>query len=89
MQARPCIFQPGNFTHWDSEGVNESIRKYTITQNFHQRQTSKLRETLKIVVAVAVGVSFPAERSAGVSNCTLTACIPLAKKIPCATLSFI
>ena len=22
MQARPCIFQPGNFTGWGSEGVN-------------------------------------------------------------------
>ena len=21
LQARPCIFQPGNFTCWDSEGV--------------------------------------------------------------------
>ena len=22
LQARPCIFQPGNFTGWGSEGVN-------------------------------------------------------------------
>ena len=22
LQARPCIFQPGNFTGWDSEGVS-------------------------------------------------------------------
>ena len=26
LRARPCIFQPGNFTGWGSEGVNENIK---------------------------------------------------------------
>ena len=26
LQARPCIFQPGNFTGWGSEGVNETLK---------------------------------------------------------------
>ena len=25
LQTRPCIFQPGHFTSWDSEGVKASI----------------------------------------------------------------
>ena len=25
LLARPCIFQPGNFTGWGSEGVNPTV----------------------------------------------------------------
>ena len=65
--------------------------EHTIAQTFPELSVKQvnLRETLTIVVAVAVVISFPAEHSAGVSNCTLTTCIPLAKKMPCVTLSFI
>ena len=26
LQACPCIFQPGKFTGWGSEGVNQSVK---------------------------------------------------------------
>ena len=29
LQARPCIFQPGNVTGWGIEGVNCDIEKHT------------------------------------------------------------
>ena len=39
LRARPCIFQPGNFTGWGSGGVNKSdsnlqgIRQYLCDSN--------------------------------------------------------
>ena len=30
LRARPCIFQPGNFTVWDSEGVKRDPKHKTL-----------------------------------------------------------
>ena len=33
LQARPCIFQPGSFTGWSSEGVKTLLPLHNLKQN--------------------------------------------------------
>ena len=53
LQARPCICQPGNFTCWDSEGVNGKIFDVTEAKD---HPTHSVRAQLHLPVLTAFGL---------------------------------